>query len=445
VAHRSFLARIGIRRRGAAVVDRVGILQPLRVRDFALLWGGMAVSFVGDGVYTIAIAWQTYDLSNSPSALAAVGIAWSLPQVALMLASGVLSDRLDRRRLMIAGDAIRGVTIGFIGFLSIAGALTMPRLVGLVVVYGIGQAIFQPAFSSIVPTIVPDDLLVQANSLGQFVRPVAWTLLGPVIGGALVAGVGPGWAFVADAGSFVFSAAMILAMRTRPVPQPEHERTSAIEDLKEGLRYVRRTTWLWVAMVAATVSLLATWGPWEVLVPYVVRNDLGGSAAALGLVFGAGGVGSVTAAIVLGQRGRLPRRATTWLYLTWALGMLMTAGFGLVTRVWQAMLVALVSETSITVLIVIWITLVQRLVPQNLLGRVMSVDWMISTAGVPLSFAVVGPAADAFGVDATLIWAGVLGGLVTVAFMFYPGARDPERDGSLEEVRQEPQEVAVSS
>jgi hypothetical protein len=405
----------------------------------------MAVSFVGDGVYTIAIAWQTYDLSNSPSSLAAVGIAWSLPQVALMLASGVLSDRLDRRRLMIAGDAIRGVTIGFVGFLSITGALTMPRLVGLVVVYGIGQAIFQPAFSSIVPTIVPDDLLVQANSLGQFVRPVAWTLLGPLIGGALVAGVGPGWAFVADSGSFAFSAAMILAMRTRHVRQPEHERSSPVEDLKEGLRYVRRTTWLWVAMVAATVSLLATWGPWEVLVPYVVRNDLGGSAAALGLVFGAGGVGSVTAAIVLGQRGRLPRRATTWLYLTWALGMLMTAGFGLVTRIWQAMLVALVSETSITVLIVIWITLVQRLVPQNLLGRVMSVDWMISTAGVPLSFAVVGPAADAFGVDATLIWAGVLGGLVTVAFMFYPGARDPERDGSLEEVRQEPQEVAVSS
>jgi hypothetical protein len=444
VALRSLLGRLGIGGRGAALVDRIGILRPLRVRDFALLWGGMSVSFVGDGVYTIAIAWQTYDLSNSPSALAAVGIAWSLPQVALMLASGVLSDRVDRRRLMVAGDAIRGVTIAIVGALSIAGTLTMPRLVGLVVIYGIGQAIFQPAFSSIVPTIVPDDLLVQANSLGQFVRPVAWTLLGPLIGGALVAGVGTGWAFVADAGSFAFSAAMILAMRTRHVPQPEHERTSALDDLKEGLRYVRRTTWLWVAMVAATVSLLATWGPWEVLVPYVVRNDLGGSAAALGLVFGAGGVGSVTAAIVMGQRGRLPRRAVTVLYLTWGLGMFMTAGFGIVTGIWQAMLVALVSETSITVLIVIWITLVQRLVPSNLLGRVMSVDWMISTAGVPLSFAVVGPAASAFGVDTTLIWAGVLGALVTVAFMFYPGARDPERDGSLEQVPTDLVEASMS-
>lgn len=422
-------------RRLPPLVDRIGILRPLRVRDFALLWTGLTVSFIGDGVYLIAIAWQTYDLSNSPSALALVGIAWSLPQMVLLLASGVLSDRLDRRHLMIAGDVIRGVAIAAVGLLSLAGALTMPRLVGLVVVYGAGQAIFGPAFSSIVPTIVPDDLLVQANSLGQFVRPMAWTLVGPVVGGALVAGLGPGWAFITDAGTFVFSAAMIVLIRTRHVRRAAEERGSALADLMEGLRYVRRHTWLWVAMVAATVSLLATWGPWEVLVPYVVRNELGGSAAALGLVFGAGGIGSVSAALAMGQRGRLPTRALTWLYVTWALGMLMTAGFGIVTRLWQAMLVALAAETCITLLVVIWVTLVQRLVPSGLLGRVTSLDWLVSTAGVPLSFAVVGPAADAFGADATLIVAGVVGAAVTFAFLFYPGARQPERDGSIEAAR----------
>jgi MFS family permease len=426
-------------------VDRVGILRPLRVRDFAFLWGGMTVSFIGDGIYTIAIAWQTYDLSESPSALAAVGIAWSLPQMVLLLASGVLSDRIDRRHLMIAGDVIRGLAIGTIGALSIAGALTMPRLIALIVVYGAGQAIFGPAFSSIVPTIVPDDLLVEANSLGQFVRPVAWTLIGPVVGGVLIAGVGVGGAFVADATTFAFSALMIVAMRTRHVARFEGERPSAWADLKEGFGYVRRTTWLWVAMVAATVSLLATWGPWEVLVPHVVRFDLGGSAAALGLVFGAGGVGALVAALAMGQRGRLPRRAVTILYVSWAIGMLMTAGFGLVSEVWQAMAVALVAETCITVLIVIWVTLVQRLVPTELLGRVSSLDWLISTAGVPLSFAVVGPAADAFGVDATLIAAGVLGAAITFAFMFYPGARGPERDGSIEAARAEREVSALTA
>ena len=198
---------------------------------------------------------------------------------------------------------------------------------------------------------------------------------------------------------------------------------------------MRSKTWLWVAMLTGTVSLLATWGPWEVLVPYVVRNDLGGSAADLGLVFGAGGVGSVTVALAIGQRGRLPRRALTVLYLTWAVGMLMTAGFGLVSTVWQAMAVAFVSESCITALVVIWFTLLQRLVPSHLLGRVSSLDWLISIAGVPLSFAVVGPAAAAFGVDATLIAAGMIGALVTVAFMFFPGARAPERDGSLDAAR----------
>lgn len=421
--------------RVSAVVDRVGILRPLRVRDFAFLWTGLTVSFIGDGVYIIAIAWQTYDLSNSPSALAAVGIAWSLPQIALLLISGVLSDRLDRRHLMIAGDVIRGCAVATIGIMSIAGTLTIPWLLVFVVVFGVGQALFGPAFSSIVPQIVPEDLLVEANALDQFVRPVTWTLIGPLLGGALIANVGTGWAFVTDAATFAFSALMIGLMRSRPERPTADERTSPWADLKEGLRYVRSKPWLWVAMLTGTVSLLATWGPWEVLVPYVVRNDLGGSAAALGLVFGAGGIGSVTVALVIGQRGRLPRRALTVLYLTWSLGMLMTAGFGLVSEVWQAMAVAFVSESSITALIVIWFTLLQRLVPSHLLGRVSSLDWLISIAGLPLSFAVVGPAAEAFGVDATLIAAGIIGAAVTIAFMFYPGARAPERDGSLDAAR----------
>ena len=86
-------------------LGRVGVLRPLRHRDFAVLWTGMTVSMIGDGIYYIAIAWQVYDLSNTPSALAVVGIAWSLPQVLFTLASGVLSDRLDRRRVMVAGTS----------------------------------------------------------------------------------------------------------------------------------------------------------------------------------------------------------------------------------------------------------------------------------------------------------------------------------------------------
>jgi DHA3 family tetracycline resistance protein-like MFS transporter len=415
------------------VRERIAILRPLAVRDFAFLWTGMTVSMIGDGIYLVAIAWQVLSIENRPGALALVGIAWSLPQVVLVMASGALSDRLERRHLMIAGDAIRFVAIGTIGILSIRGDLTIPLVLVLVVVYGAGQAVFQPAFSAITPTIVPADLLVQANSLAQLVRPFSMTLVGPLVGGSLVAVAGgrPGFAFLVDAATFAFSAAMILAMRTRRTATTEEDAPSFIADVAEGLRYVRRSRWLLIAMVGATVSLLAVWGPWETLVPIVVRNDLRGKASALGLVFGAGGFGAVVTAAVFGQRGSLPRKPVTAMYLAWAVGMFGTAGFGLVTSVWQAMGVAFVTEASITYLVVVWVTLVQRLVPDRLLGRVFALDWMISTAGVPLSFAITGPAAEAFGHDATLIGAGLIGGAVTLAFMFVQGARDPERDGSL--------------
>ena len=411
--------------------DRIAILKPLAVRDFAFLWTGMTVSMIGDGIYLVSIAWQVLSIENRPVALALVGIAWSLPQVVLVIASGALSDRLERRHLMIAGDVIRFVAIGTLGFLSVTDQLTIPIILGLVVVYGAGQAVFQPAFSSITPAIVPADLLVQANSLAQLVRPFAMTLIGPLVGGVLIAWVSVGFAFLVDASTFAFSAVMILSMRTRRSPRDAEEQPSFFGDVAEGLRYVRQQRWLLIAMVGATVSLLAVWGPWETLVPFVVKNDLGGEGWSLGLVFGAGGVGAVIAAAVFGQRGRLPRKPLTAMYLAWALGMFGTAGFGFVTTVWQAMAVAFVSEGSITYLVVVWVTLVQRLVPDRLLGRVFSLDWMISTMGVPLSFAITGPTAEVIGHDATLIWAGALGGTVTLAFMFVQGARGPERDGSL--------------
>jgi Transmembrane secretion effector len=414
-----------------SLFERVGVLRPLRIRDFRLLWTGMTVSLIGDGVYIVAVAWLVYqELGASPAALAAVGVAWTTPQVIFVLASGALSDRMDRRWLMIAGDLLRLVAIGTIGLLALNDNITVPLLVALIVPYGIGQAMFSPAFSSFVPLLVPEDLLVEANSIGQVVRPLAMMVIGPTLGGVLVT-PGAGWAFIADAATFAVSAGCIFAMRTRPEGRKDEERAALWRDVVEGIRYVRSETWIVAALVAATISLLCTWGPWETLVPYVVKNDLHGNGVALGLVFGAGGVASVLVGLAMAQRGGLPRKPITALYLAWALGMLMTAGFGLVTSLWQAMAVAFVAEGSIAVLIVIWYTLLQKLVPRDLLGRVISLDWMISTAGVPLSFAIVGPLSAAFGVDRTLIVAGVLGCVVTIGFLLLPGSRGPERDGRL--------------
>jgi MFS family permease len=418
----------------AAVVDRVGILQPFRIRDFRLLWTGMFVSMMGDGFYYVAIAWQVFDLSNRPSSLAFVGLAWSLPQVLLVLLSGVLADRLDRRALMIAGDLIRCAAIGTIGLLSIADVLTIPIMVALVVVFGVGQATFQPAFQAIVPDIVPERLLVRANSVDQFVRPFALMILGPALGGLVVGLFGPGTAFVADAGSFVFSAVMVAMIRTRRRRHDDRRHASVLDDVAEGLRFARRTRWLMLSFTAAVLSLFAVWGPWETLMPFVVRNDLQGGAIALGAVYAAGGLGAIAVALTIAQRGTLPRRPMTWLYVTWAIAMFATGGIGVATTLWQAMLVSCIAEASIAALIVIWFTVLQRLVPPDLLGRIYSLDWMITISGVPLSFAAVGPLAEAIGADTTLILAGLVGGAITLAFMFLPGARTPERDGSLADV-----------
>ena len=95
--------------------NRIRVLRPLGIRDFALLWTGMTVSFLGDGLYAVAIAWQVYTLSNAPTALAVVGVAWMLPQVLLMLLGGAISDRFERRLVLMLSDGIRGAAIAAIG------------------------------------------------------------------------------------------------------------------------------------------------------------------------------------------------------------------------------------------------------------------------------------------------------------------------------------------
>ena len=185
-------------------------------------------------------------------------------------------------------------------------------------------------------------------------------------------------------------------------------------------------------MAAATISLLCTWGPWEVLVPYLVKNELDGSAAALGLVFAAGGAGAVLAAVTMGQRD-LPRRPITLLYWAWAISAFAMIGFGISGTIWHAMLASFVMESGITVLLVLWYTVIQRLVPSSILGRVSSLDRLISVAGVPASFALVGPIAESVGTRATLMLAGAVGGAVILLFLYFvPGSRRPERDGSIE-------------
>ena len=199
-------------------------------------------------------------------------------------------------------------------------------------------------------------------------------------------------------------------------------------DIRGGLRFIRGHTWIWGTLVSAAFAYLLFLGPTEVLLPYVVKNGLHGSAGMLGVVFAAGGIGSIGAAVLMGQREQ-PRRQVTFIYIVWTLATLAVAGYGLATATWQLVVACLLFNALETAGTIVWATLKQRHVPASMLGRVSSLDWLISIGLLPLSFALTAPVTAMIGARLTLVGAGVGGAAITLAALFLPGMRDVEREG----------------
>jgi MFS family permease len=420
-------------------LGRGNLLSPLKHRDFRILWTGMTISLIGDGIFLIAIAWESYSLWNAPAALSIVGIGMTIPTIAFLLIGGVVSDRRDRRVVMAWADGLRAVAVAVLAALVLMGALRFWELVVLVAVYGVGTAFFMPAFEAILPELLPKSELPAANALDQFVRPIAMRLIGPVAGGALVA-ASAGIAFAIDAASFAACLVAVLAMPRRAARHAEVQ-ASNVAALKEGLRFVRQRVWLWGTLLSAAITYLVFLGPAEVLLPFLVKNELHASAGTLGLVLAAGGVGAVGGAAVMGHRGH-PRRDVTVMYMTWTIATLAIAGYGIAHAAWQLMLVCLVFNALEAAGTIVWATIKQHHVPGSMLGRVSSLDWLISIGLLPLSFALTAPVAAVFGARATLVGAAALGAAVTLSAFFLPGMRAIERTGGR---RQGPWRVPVDA
>jgi hypothetical protein len=313
----------------------------------------------------------------------------------------------------------------------VTGVIELWHVIALIAFVGLGDAFFNPASTAIVPDLLPEARLPQANALAGLLRPLMIRLAGPAIGGFVVAGFGAGSAFLVDAASFGVSALAIGAIAARPsrAVAADGPRQTLIE-MREGLAFVRANPWVWATLVAAMLSLLVFIGPIQVLLPFLVKNRLGLGADALGAIYALSGVGAIVAAIAIGQLG-IPRRRVTVMYVTWATGVLLFAGYGLMTTLWQAMLIGALTAGLFEAGAIIWTTLLQQLVPRELLGRVSSLDWLVSTGLVPVSFALTGPVAGAIGPSNTLIAAGLLGSVLMGGLIVIPGVRDPERQ-SLE-------------
>jgi MFS family permease len=215
-----------------------------------------------------------------------------------------------------------------------------------------------------------------------------------------------------------------------PRPFERHEGRSVRRDLREGFAFVRARTWLWATLLIAGL-LNAAPAARNVLLPFVVKNELHRSAAALGAVYSATAVGALLSALVYGQRG-LPRRHVLVMYVGWSVSGFVVAGYGIATGVGQMVVLGFAAGAGIALGQAIWGTLMHRLVPRELLGRVTSVDWLFSLSFMPLAMIAVGFAGDAVGASATLVVAGLLSGVVTLLSVAIPGIRDPEREASGE-------------
>lgn len=399
------------------------MLRLLRNRDLVLLISGQAVSQMGDGIFVIAIAWRVFQSYHSPAALSAVGLAVIVPRLLITIGGGVLSDRFERRWTMIFADLGRAISIALLAVISLGADKELAVIVILVAVNAVAGSLFHPAEAALLPQLVDQDDLAAANSLRTIVGPLSFGVAGSAVGGALTAAYGPSTALLVDAGTFCFSVLTLLLMKPRPMTKTA--RTSMLADAREGFAYVARRPWLWGPILAASVGQLLYAGPNQALVPYLVKFELHASAAALGLVFAAGGAGTIAAGLVVGRMSR-PRPIVVWMVLGWGLAFACLALIGLAQAVWQAALAMFLSSLLLWSGEILWLTLLGLTVANEIRGRVSSVDFLGSFWLIPVSMALTGPAAALVGPRTVLIVAGLAGGAVLLLALLVPGVTRPQ-------------------
>ncbi|MBW3594570.1 MAG: MFS transporter [Actinobacteria bacterium] len=381
---------------------RFPFLSALSQRDFAKLWAGQTVSLIGDGIFTVALAWQALQLPSPTAALGIVLVVRSVMRVATLLVAGALADRYQKRLLMLGADTLQLVAIAALAYVVAGRHLEVWHLATVAGATGIGSGVFLASSSALVPELVTEEHFQSANSLRSSSDLFAYELVGPAIGGVLVAAVGTAAAFAVDAATFLASILALISVRPRGILDEEPS-TTLLSDVKEGIGYVLRTPWIWISLIAVgMVGNFASFGPLAVLIPLFVRDHLHGNAAVLGFVWAGFGVGGLLGAIFTGSI-RIRLSSAVPAYVGWgmsavALGVLAFAPNALVAAV-----ILGVAGFGGQIGEVIWDTLLQKLVPRRLLARVNSTDWLVSLTLQPVGLALAAPVAGWIGVAGALI------------------------------------------
>jgi hypothetical protein len=239
----------------------------------------------------------------------------------------------------------------------------------------------------------------------------------------VIAAQGTTWAFGADAASFAVSVTTLLLIRTLPrAPAGEGDLVARI---REGVRYTRAHRWLWIALVVAAIGNLFAFGPLMALLPLVADQRLDVSAAGYGFLIASFGLGAAVAMVVSGQMGA-PKARVTAIYAGWAVADLCIVGIGVTPSLVGAMILYGTMGFCLEYGNVLWVAMLQDLVPAEMLGRVSSLDWMLSVSMITAAVAIAGPAAEAVGLSTVIVTGGLVAAAVTILGWLRPGARDPE-------------------
>lgn len=387
----------------------------LRNRMFRRMWTARAISFIGDGIAITALVLHVGEANGTGTAVGALLLAQALPHLVGPMA-GVIADRTDQRRLMIACNVGNAVVFG-------AAAWFLPALPGLLVLVAtssILDTIFGPAGRSAIPALVDEGDLLSANAwLGTALN--MQTAIGPLLGGLFVATLGIRGALAADGASFLLSAALLLRVQRLPPDRSRSARSSFRADTWEGLVYVRRHAVARAVVVTLFIGV-AFAGIDNVALVFLSRDVLGAGPMGFGVIAAAFGVGMLVASVALsGGRSRSPRTLLIGGWLLTAVGTLLT---GLAPMIWLAAMAQTIGGAGNGADNVASDTLIQRSVPTEMLGRVFGVTSTAAFVGGGIAYAAGGPLLDATSPRFVFLvaGAGVLG-VVGLAHVMLP--REP--------------------
>ena len=396
--------------------DRLRALRPLATRDYRLLFAAVGIEVFGTGMWTIVMVFQVLALDDSPLALSAVATGLSLGLFAFSVLGGVVADRFSKRRIIITVQGLTAAVMAAVAVLSLTGAIELWHVGLASFAMGAGSAFFYPAYSAYLPQVLPPEQLLAANGLEGALRPSMGQGLGPALGGIIVGAFFPAIGAVIVAASYTVAFIITLFLSRREhldEPVAPEDRTSMWGDLRAGIRYVVGTRWLlWTLIFGSSLALIIQ-GPIEVLLPFLTRDRFEDAEATFGFLLAAFGIGGAVGSLVVSSL-RLPRRYLTFMIACWGGGTLPLVAIGIADSLIVMLAALFIVGAATGAGVVIWGTLLQRLVPLDMIGRVASLDFFVSIAFMPVSIAIAGPLSLLVPVPVIFVVAGVLPPLLAV-------------------------------